>query len=139
MTKNLNMKPIVKLLFKLIPYYSYLGFEILKIADGKAVFTLEIKEDLTQNGTIHGGALASMIDSSCACAAFSLIYPDAYVTTIDLQVQFLKPASKGKLTAYAKCVKSGKSIFFCKSKILNEENEIICTGTSQLKRVELNK
>ena len=53
---------------------------------------------------VHGGVIASLIDSSCACAAFSLIYPNGYVTTIDLQVEFLIPVSKGRLLAKAKCI-----------------------------------
>jgi len=131
------MKDIKKYLFKIIPYYSHLGFEIEKIEGGEAIFKMEIKEELTQNGTIHGGALASMIDSSCACAALSLIYPESYVTTIDLQVQYLRPASKGTLTARAKCNKSGKNIFFSESRIYDENDELICTGTSQLLRIEI--
>ena len=84
---------------------------------------------------IHGGVLASLIDSTCACAAFSLILPHGYATTIDLQVQFLKPVSNGRLKAKAKCVKSGKNIFFCKAKIWDENGELICTGSSQLLRI----
>ena len=56
----------------------------------QTVFEIEIREELTQNGMIHGGVLASLIDSTCACAAFSLILPNGYATTIDLQVEFLK-------------------------------------------------
>jgi len=96
---------------------------------------MDIREELTQNGMIHGGVLASMIDSTCACAAFSLIYPKGWVTTIDLQVSYLKPVSKGTLTAKADCLRSGKNVSFCESKIYNEKGELICIGTSQLLRV----
>ncbi len=76
-----------------------------------------------------------MIDSTCACAAFSLSYPKGWVTTIDLQVSYLKPISKGTVTAKAECLRSGKKISFCESKIYNEKGELICFGTSQLLRV----
>ena len=79
--------------------------------------------------------LASLIDSCCACAAISLVYPNGYITTIDLQVEFLRPVSKGTLTAKAKCLKGGKNIFFCKSKVWNDEGELISTGSSQLLRI----
>ncbi len=131
-----NMNDIIKLLYKKIPYYSTLGFEIQEIADGRVNFEMEIRENLTQNGIIHGGVLASLVDSTCGCAALSLILPDVYVTTIDLQVEFLKPVSKGRLTAKAKCIKSGKNIFFCKAKIWDEKGGLICTGSSQLLRVQ---
>lgn len=131
----IKMKDLIGLLYKMIPYYSTLGFEIQEIANGIAIFEIKIREALTQNGMIHGGVLASLIDSTCACAALSLIFPNGSITTIDLQVEFLKPVSKGRLRAKAKCIKSGKNIFFCKAKIWNENGDLICTGSSQLLKI----
>ncbi|MFX1377197.1 MAG: PaaI family thioesterase [Promethearchaeota archaeon] len=129
------MEELKEFLYSRIPYYSTLGLELLEIGNGNAIFGITIRKDLTQNGMIHGGVIASLIDSSCACAAFSLIYPNGYVTTIDLHVAFLKPVSKGKLLARAKCIKSGKNIYFCKAKVLNEENKLVSTGSSQILRI----
>jgi uncharacterized protein (TIGR00369 family) len=134
--KIIKMNDLIRLLYKRIPYYSTLGFELQEISNGIAIFEIAIREELTQNGMIHGGVLASLVDSTCACAAFSLIFPNRYVTTIDLQVEFLKPVFKGRLKAKAKCVKSGKNIFFCKAKIWNKNGELICTGSSQLLRIK---
>jgi acyl-CoA thioesterase len=129
------MNNLIKLLYERIPFYSTLGFELKEISNGIAIFEIEIRKELTQNEMIHGGVLASLIDSTCACAALSLILPNGYITTIDLQVEFLKPVSKGRLKAKAKCLKSGKNIFFCKAKIWNENGELVCTGSSQLLRI----
>ena len=130
------MEELKKFLYKKIPYYSTLGLELQEIGNGIAVFEILMREELTQNGMVHGGVLASLVDSSCACAAFSLIFPEGYITTINLQVEFLKPVSNGRLKAKAKCIKSGKNIFFCKAKVWNEDNELICTGSSQVLRIK---
>lgn len=130
------MTDLIKLLYERIPYYSTLGFELQEISNGEAIFEIQIRKELTQNGMIHGGVLASLVDSTCACAAFSLILPNGYATTIDLQVEFLKTVSNGRLKAKAKCVKSGKNIFFCKAEIWNENGDLICTGSSQLLRIK---
>ncbi|MFX0143641.1 MAG: PaaI family thioesterase [Candidatus Hodarchaeota archaeon] len=129
------MNNLIQSLYDRIPFYSTLGFELKEISNGRATFEIEIRKELTQNGMIHGGVLASLIDSTCACAALSLILPKGYITTIDLQVEFLKPVSTGRLEAKAKCLRSGKNIFFCKAKIWNENGELICTGSSQLLRI----
>lgn len=126
------MEEIKKHLYSRIPFYSTLGLELLEIGNGKASFEININQNLTQNGMVHGGVIASLIDSSCACAAISLIFPTGYITTIDLQVEFLKPVSKGKLIGKAKCIKAGRNIFFCKAKVWDEENNLISTGSSQL-------
>ncbi|MFX1424898.1 MAG: PaaI family thioesterase [Promethearchaeota archaeon] len=129
------MEELKKQLYSRIPFYSTLGLELLELGNGRASFEITINKDLTQNGMIHGGVIASLIDSSCACAAFSLIYPQGYITTINLQVEFLKPVSKGKLLAKAKSIKAGKNIIFCKAKVWDEKNNLISTGSSQLLRV----
>jgi len=130
------MNNLIKILYDRIPYYSTLGFELQEISNGRANFEIEIRKELTQNEMIHGGVLASLVDSTFACAAFSLILPNAYALIIDLQVEFLKPVSSGRLKAKAKCIKSGKNIFFCKAKVWDEKGNLICTGSSQLLRVK---
>ncbi len=129
------MDDIISELYKRIPYYSTLGFDVKEVRDGRAIFELELRKELTQNGSIHGGALASMVDSSCTCAAYSLTFPQAFITTIDLQVQFLKPVYKGKIKAVAHCLKAGKRVCFCESKIWDEGDNLVCTGTSQLLKI----
>ncbi len=129
------MEELKKILYKRIPYYSTLGLKLQEIGDGRATFEILIREELTQNGMVHGGVIASIIDSSCACAAISLVYPDGYITTIDLQVEFLKSVTKGVLIAKAKCMKAGRNIFFCKAKVWDSEDKLISTGSSQLIRV----
>jgi uncharacterized protein (TIGR00369 family) len=132
------MEELRKHLYSRIPFYTTLGLKLLEIGNGKASFEIALNQTLTQNGMVHGGVIASLIDSSCACAAFSLTFPEGYITTIDLQVEYLKPVSKGKLIGKAKCIKAGKTIFFCKAKVWDEENNLISTGSSQLLRIPIN-
>lgn len=131
------MDDVISILYKRIPYYKTLGFELIEVNDGKAHFELDIRKELTQNGSIHGGVLGSLIDSTCACAAFSTIFPNGFVTTIDLQVEFLRPISKGRLIAKAECIKKGRTIFFCKGQIWNDQGKLVCTGSSQLLRIDM--
>ena len=129
------MEKIIKELHERLPYYSTIGMDVKEIANGKARIELLMRKELSQNGMIHGGVLASMIDASCACAAFSATNFEGFVTTIDLQVSYLKPVSKGMVIASAECLRAGKNVLFCESKIRNEEGELVCVGTSQLLRI----
>jgi len=129
------MKEIIEEIYERMPYYSTIGMNVKEIANGKAIIELIMRKELSQNGMIHGGVLASMIDASCACAAFSTTKFVGFVTTIDLQVSYLKPVSKGTIIAKAECLRAGKNVLFCESKIRNEEGELVCVGTSQLLRI----
>src|SRR5436305_14670171 len=64
-----------------VPYWGTLGLELVAVSRDEAVFEGAYRDDLSQRGTLHGGVLASIIDSVCACAAIAHTYPDAYVTT----------------------------------------------------------
>jgi uncharacterized protein (TIGR00369 family) len=131
----MKMEEIIDNLYERLPYYSTIGMQVKEIRDGRSRIELMMRKELSQNGMIHGGVLASMVDASCACAAFSATDFKGWVTTIDLQVSFLKPVSKGKLIAEANCLRAGKNVIFCESKIKNEDGELICIGTSQLLHV----
>ena len=129
------MKEFIEDIYERMPFYSTIAMDVKEIANGKAIIELIMRKELSQNGMIHGGVLASMIDASCACAAFSATNFVGFVTTIDLQVSYLKPVSKGTIIATAECLRAGKNVLFCESKIRNEEGELVCVGTSQLLRV----
>jgi uncharacterized protein (TIGR00369 family) len=89
-----------------------------------------------QNGVMHGGVIASLVDSACACAALSLLHPGAYATSINLQISYLRPVRDGRLTARAECLRSGRRILFCDARVTNEDGEIVASGSSQLVRIE---
>lgn len=131
----MKKKEIIEGIYDRMPYYSTIGMDVREIANGEAKIELTMRKELAQNGMIHGGVLASMIDASCACAAFSATNFVGFVTTIDLQVSYLKPVSKGTIIASATCLRAGKNVLFCESKIRNEEGELVCVGTSQLLRI----
>ncbi len=134
--KRINNKPKIReILIKNVPYWKTLSLELEAVGDGEARFVGTYKPELSQMNILHGGVLASLIDSSCACAAYSTVHPEGYITTIDLQVNYLNPVKGGTIGAYAHCIKSGKTICFCEAAVYNEKNEIVCSGSSQLLKI----
>ena len=55
--------------FALVPYARLLGIRIVRLERGAAVFSLEVRPELTRmEGIVHGGAIDSMLDSASAFA-----------------------------------------------------------------------
>jgi uncharacterized protein (TIGR00369 family) len=81
---------------------------------------------------LHGGVLASMADSACAVAAISMVYPENYATTINLQVAYLKPLLQGRFRAEGRCVKAGRTVLFSEASVFDESGSLVGTCTSQL-------
>jgi len=64
-----------------IPVLRSLGFRLTDVQRGFVVFEGQVTEGLTQNGILHGGILAAILDTACAAAAISVDFPDSYATT----------------------------------------------------------
>ena len=129
------MDDLIAELQRRVPYWKTLGLELLEVGDGRATMAVAFRPEHLQNGVMHGGVVASLIDSACACAALSLIYPEAYATSVNLQVAYLKPVTGGRLTARAECLRAGRRILFTEARVENEAGELVARGTSQLVRI----
>ncbi len=123
---------IKQVMASLVPYWKTLGLELREVERGRAVFVAKVRDDLLQNGLLHGGVLASIADSACAVAGISMVFPEAYATTINLQVSYLKPITEGMFRAEGKCLKSGRSVLFCEAQVFDEADRLVCTAASQL-------
>jgi uncharacterized protein (TIGR00369 family) len=115
-----------------IPYWRTLGIELKEVERGKAVFEASVRADLMQHQVLHGGVLASIADSACAVAAISMIYPENYATTINLQVSYLKPLLQGRFRAEGRCVKAGRNVLFSEANVFDQAGALVGTCTSQL-------
>jgi len=98
-----------------VPYWETLGLQLQEVAPGRAVFEALVVPGLLQNKVLPGGVLASIADSACAVAAISLVFPESYATTINLQVSYLKPVTEGRFRAEGRCIKAGKKVLFLRS------------------------
>lgn len=131
------MDDLIAELQRRVPYWKTLGLELLEVGDGRATMAVTFRPEHLQSGVMHGGVVASLIDSACACAALSLILPDAYGTSVNLQVAYLKPITAGRITARAECLRAGRRILFTEARVQDEAGDVVATGTSQLVRIRV--
>ena len=86
----------------------YLGTELRRMERGEAEMTLELApHHLNGRGVVHGGVLASLLDSALGAAVISSIPKEWWCATISLSVQFLEGARRGRLTAQARVIRRG--------------------------------
>jgi uncharacterized protein (TIGR00369 family) len=128
----LQIEALRRFMTDAVPYWKTLGLELIEVGPGHAVFQAHVHPGLLQNNVVHGGVLASIADSACAVAAISKVFPESYATTINLQMAYMKPLKAGRFTATGKCLKAGRSVFFCEATVVDEHNVLICSASSQL-------
>ncbi|MGH9930425.1 MAG: PaaI family thioesterase [Pyrinomonadaceae bacterium] len=114
-----------------VPYAHLLGIELDDISKGAATLGLHVRKELTQNhGVVHGGAIASLIDTAMAFAIISLLAPRERVTTVDLTISYLRPLTKGRITAVAKVVRAGRRLFVVSADVFGADGELATTALS---------
>lgn len=97
--------------FASVPYAQLLGIEIVALERGVAALVLTFRHELTRMaGILHGGALASLIDTAAAFAVLTVIEPGVHTVTVDLTLHFLRPISEGHVEARARVLRAGRRV-----------------------------
>jgi acyl-CoA thioesterase len=119
-----------------VPFAKLLGIEVDSIESGVARLALPVREELKQNhGMVHGGAIASLIDTATAFAILTVVPARDRVTTIDLTISYLRPLTKGRATAEAKVVRMGRRIIAVSAEIYDSSGTIAATALSSYLRL----
>ncbi len=114
-----------------VPFAQLLGIELDTISSGTATLGLNVRKQLRQNhGMVHGGAIASLIDTATAFAIISLLAPSERVTTVDLTVSYLRPLTEGRLTAVARVLRSGRRLFVVSAEVFDKDGKLATTALS---------
>jgi uncharacterized protein (TIGR00369 family) len=102
-----------------VPHNRALGVEIVDLGDTWALFRLPYAEHLVGNpdtGVIHGGAITALLDSCSGAAVFSSLRRPAPIATLDLRIDYLKPAAAGReVLARATCYKTTRNVAFTRA------------------------
>jgi acyl-CoA thioesterase len=121
--------------FASVPYARLLGFELGEISRGEVSIHLDVRDELRQyQGVVHGGAVASLIDTAAAFAVLTQLELNERVTTTDLTIHYLRPMSAGRLTATARIVRGGRRLFVLSVEVTNDQQVPVATAvTSYIK------
>lgn len=90
-----------------------LGMELVRLETGCAAVCMPYRLELTTAGdTVHGGAIAALVDTAGTAAAWAFpdANPDDRGATVGFSVQFLSAARSATLTATARVRRRGREI-----------------------------
>jgi uncharacterized protein (TIGR00369 family) len=121
--------------FAAVPYAKLLHLELGPISCDQVSIHLETRDELRQNqGVVHGGAIASLIDTAAAFAVITQLNLDERVSTTDLTIHYLRPVSGGRLTATARIVRGGRRLFVLSVEVTDDHQALVATAiTSYIK------
>lgn len=95
------------------PFAGHVGIRLVDVADGRATLELPFRDEVvTIARVVHGGALATLIDTAAMVAAWAgAELPETLRgATVALNVCYLAPADGQDLTADARVVRRGRRL-----------------------------
>jgi uncharacterized protein (TIGR00369 family) len=119
-----------------VPFATLVGIKVASVGQGVASMTMDVRDELRQNNSVvHGGAIATLIDSVAAFAVIPLLADDETATTVDLTITYLRPLLSGKATASAKVLRAGSRIVAISVEVLDDSGQLAATGLTTYLRI----
>ena len=107
--------------FDKVAYARFLGLELCELKSGDVTVCLDVRDEVKQNhGVVHGGAIASLIDTASAFVILTAIDENERVTTTDLTIHYLRPVTLGRMLARARIVRGGRRRFVVNVEVEND-------------------
>lgn len=111
------------------PYHQWLDISVVGVGDGEIVVELPWREEFVVNaevGYTHGGILATLVDLVADWAiATQLGRP---FPTVDMRVDYHRPAMKGTLTVRGKVIRLGSTFTTAEATVEDASGKLLASG-----------
>jgi uncharacterized protein (TIGR00369 family) len=95
-----------------------LGAQVEAADDGSARIAFEVTDEhLNPAGTLHGGVLATLVDTAMGTAVRSVTGDDDVPATSQLTVTYLRPGKPGPLEVTARVRTKGEHLTVCEAEV----------------------
>ena len=119
--------------FPALPIARLLGFSLVEIEEGRAVFGVEPGEQhYNPIGLVHGGLLATLLDSAMGCAVHSTLPAGTGYSTLEIKVNFTRPvlADTGPLRCESKLLHRGRQTATAEGRVVDGGGKVYAHGTT---------
>jgi uncharacterized protein (TIGR00369 family) len=115
------------------PIMFTLGLSGFSAEVGRATFTL-VPQEFHYNplGGVHGGVIATLLDSAAGCAVHSVLPAGEGYTSVDLTTKYLRPvtAATGEITAVGPVVSRGSRPALALARLTDGRGRLLAHATS---------
>lgn len=106
-------------------FTSLVGAEDPEASDGHASLVVEVDErHLNPAGTVHGGMLATLVDTTMGAAIRSAVEEEVPATS-QLSITYLRPGGPGRLEVSATVRKRGEKLTVCEAEVVQDGKALV--------------
>ena len=133
MQENSSSKGLIYFLEEEIPFNKHLGIRVEQAENGSARLFLPYRPEFTGDSrrpALHGGILSTLIDTCGGIAVWSCCRLQDRIATIDMRVDYLRPAPQADLVAESRVRLLGNRVGNVQTRVFTgqEPEKIIAEG-----------
>lgn len=117
------------------PIAGAVDLRLTEVERGRVVWEGQPKQDyLNPLGGVHGGWIATLLDSCMGCAGHTMLGPGQPYTTVDLKLTYVRGVrlDGGIVRAEGKVLHAGRSLISTEGKLYDAEGKLCAHGVSAL-------
>ncbi len=105
---------------RLTPFVDNLELKWHTVEGGRSKASVQIVEKLLNNyGAVHGGAIYTMADACMGAASFFALGEDELCKTIEMKINYFKPAIEGELVCEARVINQSNNLSTVEGEVTN--------------------
>ncbi len=111
------------------PFHKWLGLDLAELTEDAIKLTVPWREEFVVNtkvGYTHGGVLASLIDIAADYALAAKL--GGPIPTVDLRVDYHRPALKCTLTVTANVIRLGRTFSTAEARVFDADDALVASG-----------
>ncbi len=115
------------------PALVLLGIEMAEAEPGRVVMRLAPGEHLYNPlGSVHGGLIATLLDSVMGCAVHSTLPRGRGYTTLEIKVNYLRPVTEatGVVSAEGRVVHAGRQAAVAEARLTDAAGKLYATAST---------
>ena len=115
--------------FQHSPYMRFLGLELEKSEKGRVELRLPFRNEFLRHDDsdwLHGGVVSALIDIAGDYAVIT--ETGVGVPTIDMRVDYLRPARRGDLLATARTLRVGRTVSVADVEVRDSQGTLVAVG-----------
>ncbi|MFP4083635.1 MAG: PaaI family thioesterase [Desulfonatronovibrio sp.] len=133
MNDHPSSESLISFLEHEIPFNRYLGIKVETASNGLARLFLPYRPEFTGDSrrpALHGGVLSTLIDTCGGMAVWTCCQVEDRIATIDMRVDYLRPAPQKELVAESRVRLMGNRVGNVQTRVFTREypDKIIAEG-----------
>src|SRR2546421_12444135 len=115
------------------PIAVLMGMWITEVSEGRVVFAAEPAEyHYNPHGTVHGGVMATLLDTALGFAVHSLLPAGTSFATLELKVNYLRPvtAQTGSMHCEGEIIHLGGRVATAEARLTDGTGKLYAHGTT---------